>query len=133
MLKGFKEFILRGSVVDLAVGVVVGAAFNGIISSMVKDLITPFIAAIIKAPDFSGLYFTINGSKFLYGDFLNSLVSFLIIATVVYFFVVVPINKLSAKLHKGPPQDAVTKKCPECMSEIPIGAKRCAYCTCKVK
>jgi large conductance mechanosensitive channel len=133
MLKGFKEFILRGSVVDLAVGVVVGAAFNSIVSSLVKDLITPFIAATIKAPDFSGLYFTINGSKFLYGDFLNSLVSFLIIATVVYFFVVLPINKLSAGLHKGPPPEATTKKCPECLSEIPAKANRCAYCTHPVK
>jgi large conductance mechanosensitive channel len=129
MLKGFKEFILRGNAVDLAVGVIVGAAFNNIVSSIVKDLITPLIGAFVNTSDFSSLYFTIHGSKFAYGDFFNSLLSFFIIATVVYFFVVIPINKLTARLHKGPPPEATTKKCSECLSEIPIKATRCAYCT----
>src|SRR5690348_1864215 len=106
MLKGFRDFILRGNVVDLAVGVVIGASFNTIVSSLVKDVLTPFIAAIIKQPDFSKLTFTINGSQFLYGDFLNSLISFLIVAFAIYFFVVLPINTLSARLHKGPPPPA---------------------------
>lgn len=129
MLTGFKNFILRGNVVDLAVGVVVGAAFNTIISSLVKDVLTPFIAALFKQPDFSKLTFTINGSQFLYGDFINALISFFIVAIAVYFFVVVPINALTAHLHKGPPPAATTKKCPECLSDIPVGAKRCAFCT----
>ena len=128
MLNGFKEFILRGSVVDLAVGVVVGAAFNTIVSSLVKDLLTPLIAAIVKQPDFSQLTFTVNGSQFLYGDFVNALISFLIVATAVYFFVVLPINALSSKMHKGPPAEATTRTCPECLSDIPMKAKRCAYC-----
>ncbi|MFA6463512.1 MAG: large conductance mechanosensitive channel protein MscL [Candidatus Paceibacterota bacterium] len=129
MLKGFKEFILRGNVVDLAVGVMVGASFSAVITALVKDLITPFIGAIVKSPDFSGLSFVINGSKFMYGDFLNSLISFLIVATVIYFFVVVPINKLLAIVKKGEPAIPKTKKCPECLSEIPVKAKRCAFCT----
>ncbi len=132
MLKGFKEFILRGSVVDLAVGVVVRAAFNSIVTALVKDLLTPFIAAIVKQPDFSKLTFTINGSQFLYGDFLNALISFLIIAAAVYFFVVVPLNALSRKMHKGPPPEATTRPCPECLSDIPIKAHRCAFCTATV-
>lgn len=129
MLKGFKQFLLRGNVVDMAVGIVIGAAFGAVVTGLVKDLLTPFIAAIVKQPDFSGLTFTIHGSKFLYGDFVNALLSFLIIAAAVYFFVVLPINALVARARKEPPPDPTTKKCPECRSEIPIDAKRCAFCT----
>ena len=132
MLKGFKQFILRGNVVDLAVGVVVGAAFTGIVNALVKDLVTPFISAIIRAPDFSGLHFTINGSKFMLGELLNALISFLIISAVVYFFVVVPLNILISKSKKEAPADPESKKCPECLSEIPMGATRCAFCTAKL-
>ncbi len=132
MLKGFKEFILRGNVVDLAVGVLVGAAFGSVVTALVKDLITPFIGAIVKTPNFSGLSFVINGSRFMYGDFLNALISFLIIASVVYFFVVLPVNSLLNKIKKEKPTDPTTKKCPECLSEIPIEAKRCAFCTTKL-
>lgn len=129
MLKGFRQFLLRGNVVDMAVGVVIGAAFGAVVSSLVKDLLTPLIAAIVKQPDFNALAFTLNGSKFLYGDFLNALLSFLIVAAAVYFFVVLPINALIARSHKEPPADPTTKKCPECRSEIAIDAKRCAFCT----
>jgi large conductance mechanosensitive channel len=128
VLKGFKAFILRGSVVDLAVGVMVGAAFNTVVSSLVKDLMTPLIAAIFKQPNFSNFSFTIRGSQFFYGDFFNTLISFLITAVTIYFFIVVPINKLS-EIHKGPPPEATTKACPECLSNIPVKAHRCAYCT----
>jgi large conductance mechanosensitive channel len=100
-----------------------------VVTGLVKDLLTPFIAAVVKAPDFSGLSFAINGSKFMYGDFLNLLISFVIVAAAVYFFVVVPVNALIARARKEPPADPTTKKCPECLSEIPIGAKRCAFCT----
>lgn len=131
MLKGFKEFILRGNVIDLAVGVMIGASFSAVITALVKDIITPFIGAIVKSPDFSGLYFVINGSKFLYGDFLNALISFLIVASVVYFFVVLPINKLLARIKKDKPLNPTIKNCPECLSEIPLEAKRCAFCTTK--
>jgi large conductance mechanosensitive channel len=129
MLKGFKQFLLRGNVVDIAVGIVIGAAFGAVVTGLVKDLLTPFIAAIVKVPDFSGLNFSLNGSKFAYGDFLNALLSFIIIAAAVYFFVVVPVNALIARARKEPPADPTTKKCPECLSEIPIGARRCAFCT----
>ena len=129
MLKGFKQFLLRGNVVDMAVGIVIGAAFGAVVSGLVKDLLTPLIAAIIKQPDFSALTFTINGSKFLYGEFINALLSFLIVSAAIYFFVVVPVNALIARSRKEPPADPTTKKCPECRSEIAIDAKRCAYCT----
>lgn len=129
MAGGFKQFLLRGNVVDMAVGVVIGAAFATVVSGFVKDLLTPSIAAIVKAPDFSSFFFTIHGSKFLYGDFVNALISFLIVAAVVYYFVVVPMNALVARAHKEPPADPTTRKCPECASEIPIQARRCAYCT----
>jgi large conductance mechanosensitive channel len=127
-MKGFRDFILRGNVVDLAVGVMIGAAFNGLVTALVKDILTPIIAAIFQQPDFSGLTFTINGSQFLYGDFLNAIVSFLIIAIAIYFFVVLPVNKLMARF-KGPAAPMTTKQCPECMSSIPVGAKKCAFCT----
>ena len=127
-LKGFRQFILRGNAVDLAVGVVIGAAFTSIVNSLVKDLLTPLVAAIFRQPDFSGLYFTLNHSRFMYGSFINALVSFLIVASTVYFFVVIPINTLIAKARKEAPEDPATKKCPECLSEIPKEAKRCARC-----
>ena len=129
-MKGFKQFLLRGNVVDLAVGVVVGAAFGAAVTAFVKDLLTPLIAAIVQQPDFSGFSLTINGSKFLYGDFTNALLSFLLVAGAVYFFVVLPINALIARARKEPhPADPTTLKCPECRSEIPADAKRCAFCT----
>ena len=127
-MKGFKAFLLRGNVVDLAVGVVIGIAFGVVITAFVKDLVTPLIAALGGKPDFANLYFTVNNSKFLYGDFLNALLAFALIAAVIYFFVVLPINALVARSHKEPPADPTTKKCTECLSEIPIGAKRCAFC-----
>jgi len=134
MLKGFKEFVLRGNVVDLAVGVVIGASFGTVVNAIVKDLLSPLIAALIKSPDFSGLQFTVNGSTFLYGDFLNAVIAFLIVAFAVYFFVVLPINTLIAKTKRSPkPADPTSKKCPECLSEIPIKATRCAFCTVKVE
>jgi large conductance mechanosensitive channel len=129
MLQGFKKFILRGNVVDLAVGVVVGAAFSAFITALVKDLFTPLIAAVFKAPDFSALSFTLNSSKFLYGDFANALISFVIVSFTVYFFVVLPINTLIARVHKEPKTEPTTKICPECASEISIVAKRCPHCT----
>lgn len=132
MLKGFKQFILRGNVVDLAVGVVIGASFGTVVNSLVKDILTPFISAIFKAPDFSGLSFTINGSNFAYGNFLNALIAFLIVAVAVYFFVVTPINALISKTRKEKPLDPTTKKCNECLSEIPMEASRCAFCTSKI-
>jgi large conductance mechanosensitive channel len=128
-MNGFKQFLLRGNVVDMAVGIVVGAAFGTVVTSFVKDLLTPFIAAVVHAPDFSRIAFELNGSKFLIGDFINSLISFFIIATAVYFAVVLPINTLVARMRRQPPADPTTKKCPECISEIPIQAKRCAFCT----
>jgi large conductance mechanosensitive channel len=125
---GFKQFLLRGNVVDLAVGVVVGAAFGTVVSAFVKDMMTPLLAAVVRKPDFSAFSFTINNSKFLYGDFLNAVVSFVIIATAVYYLVVLPINALVSRAHREPPADPTTKKCPECLSEIPISARRCAHC-----
>ena len=130
MLNGFKQFILRGNVVDLAVGVVIGAAFGNVVTALVKDLITPLVGAIVKAPDFSNMLFTINGSKFMYGDFLNNLISFLLSAIAIYLFVVMPINALTTRMQKQKiPPSSTTKKCPECLSDIPKGAKRCAFCT----
>jgi large conductance mechanosensitive channel len=129
MAGGFKEFLLRGNVVDLAVGVVIGAAFGGVVTAFTKDLLTPLIAAIAGKPDFSAIQFTINSSRFLIGDMINAVVSFLLVATAVFYFVVLPMNALAARSHKEFPADPTTKKCPECMSEIAIAAKRCAFCT----
>jgi len=130
MLSGFKQFILRGNVVDMAVGVVIGAAFAGVVGAFTKDLLTPFIAALVGKPDFSAIAFKINGSVFPVGDFINALVSFLLVAAAVYFFVVTPINALVSRMRKAPaPADPTTKKCPECLSEIPIDARRCAHCS----
>jgi len=127
-MKGFRAFLLRGNVVDLAVAVVIGAAFGTVVQAFVKDLVTPLIAAVGGKPDFSSLNFTINNSKFTYGDFFNALIAFVVIAAVIYYFVVLPVNGLIARARKEPPADPTTKKCTECMSEIPIGAKRCAFC-----
>lgn len=132
MLQGFKQFILKGNVVDLAVGVVVGVAFGNVVTALVKDIITPLIGAFGGQPNFSSIYFTINHSKFMIGDFLNTLISFLINASVIYFFVVLPINKLTSLTKKGKPADPDTKKCPECLSLIPKDAKRCSFCTSKI-
>jgi len=129
MLSGFKQFILRGNVVDMAVGVVVGAAFATVVSAFTRDLLTPLIAALVGKPDFSAISFTINNSQFLIGDFINAAISFLLVAAAVYFFVVTPVNMLVARMRKAPaPADPTTKKCPECLSEIPIDARRCAHC-----
>lgn len=125
----FKAFILRGNVVDLAVAIIIGVAFTTLITAFVEDMITPLLAAIGGKPDFSTLHFTINDSAFLYGDFLNALISFLTIALVVFLFVVTPINELTRRSRKEPPVDPTTKKCPECLTEIPIDARRCAACT----
>ena len=128
-MKGFKQFILRGNVLDLAVAVVMGGAFGAVVTALVKDLITPLIAAVGGKPDFSAIQFEVNGSKFLIGDFVNALVSFLLIGAAVYFFVVLPMNTLLARLRRGEaPPDPTTKECPECLSTIPIAAKRCAFC-----
>jgi len=128
-MNGFKQFLLRGNVVDMAVGIVIGAAFGSVVTSFVKDLLTPFIAAIVRKPDFSAIAFQINGSSFMVGDFVNSIVSFVIIAAAIYFGVVLPINTLIARVNRQPPTDPTTKRCPECISEVPIQAKRCAFCT----
>jgi len=130
MLSGFKQFVLRGNVIDLAVAVVIGGAFGAVVTALVKDLLTPLIAAAGGQPDFSAIAFTVNGSKFLIGDFVNSIVSFLMIAAAVYFTVVAPMNAIVARRRRGePPADPTTKKCPECLSEVPIAARRCAFCT----
>jgi large conductance mechanosensitive channel len=134
MLKDFKKFILRGNVIDLAVAVVVGAAFSSIVTSLVKDLVTPLVAAIGGKSNFAGLYFTINHSEFKYGDFINTIVSFLIIATVVFFFVVQPLNKLMSRLN--PKDDVDTpaeRECPACLSAVPAAATRCKFCTITLK
>ena len=130
MFQGFKQFMLRGNVLELAVAVVMGAAFGAVVTAMVKDLITPFIAAIIGKPDFSAIQFTINESKFLIGDLINAVVSFLLIGAAVYFFIVLPVNKILARMRRGEAApDPTTKKCPECLSDVPIAARRCAFCT----
>ncbi len=126
MFKGFREFVLRGNVVDLAVGVVIGVAFGTVVTAFVKDLLTPVIAAIFQKPDFSGFYFVVNNSKFIYGDFINAVISFLLIAAAVYYFVVLPVNHLMKRFEKQALPDK--KKCPECQSDIPLDARRCAFC-----
>jgi large conductance mechanosensitive channel len=128
ILEGFKNFILRGNAVDLAVGVVIGAAFNGLIQGIVKDLLTPLIGAIAKVPNFSNLSFTLNGSKFLYGDLINSVISFLLVAVAIYFFVILPMNAIMSKTAKKG-QKPTFQKCPECLSDIPFEAKRCSHCS----
>jgi large conductance mechanosensitive channel len=130
MLKGFRQFVMRGNVLDLAVAVVMGAAFGAVVTAMVKDLLTPLIAAIVGKPDFSAISLTINNSQLLIGAFLNDVVSFLLIAAAVYFFVVAPVNAIIARSRRGEaPPDPTSKKCPECLSDVPIAARRCAFCT----
>jgi large conductance mechanosensitive channel len=128
MLKGFRDFILRGNVVDLAVAVVIGAAFSAIVNSLVSDLINPAIAAIVQKPDFSYLVLTVHGGKIKYGNFLNALIQFLLVAAAVYFFVVLPLNTLFAKFKPVPAAPPAVKPCPECLSDIPVAAKRCSHC-----
>lgn len=129
MLTGFKQFLMRGNVVDLAVAVVIGGAFGAVVAALVKDLLTPLIAAIVGQPDFSAIQFTVNGSRFLIGDFINAIVSFVLVAAAIYFFVVAPMNAIVARRRRGEaPPDPTTKKCPECLSEVPIAARRCAFC-----
>jgi len=129
LVRDFKAFLMRGNVVDLAVAVAVGAAFLAVVTAFVDDLITPIIAAMAGKTDFSSLTFTVNDSEFRYGSFLNALISFVTIAAAVFFFVVVPYNAFQTRMRKEPPPDPTTRKCPECLSEIPIGATRCAFCT----
>lgn len=128
MIKEFKQFLLRGNVVDLAVGVVVGASFGAVVTSIVSDILTPFIGAIAKVPDFSGLYFVLNDSKFMYGHFLNAIISFLLVTGSIFFFVVKPINIMISRSKKDIANNPTTKKCKECLSDIPLEAKRCSHC-----
>lgn len=128
MFKGFRDFILRGNVIDLAVAVVIGVAFGAVVTSLVGDIITPLIAAIVHKPDFSSLVLDVNGGKVMYGKFLNALISFLLIAASVYFFFVLPVNALFKRFNPPAAAPASTRPCPECLSEIPLGAKRCSHC-----
>ncbi len=128
-MKDFKEFLLRGNLVDMAVGIVVGVAFAAVVTALVGDLITPLIAAIGGQPDFSGLSFTINNSHFLYGAFINSAITFVVIAAVIFFLVVKPVNALMARRKTDTPVDETVKDCPYCLSQIPAAASRCAFCT----
>jgi large conductance mechanosensitive channel len=129
MLDGFKKFILRGNVVDMAVGVVVGAAFGGVVTELTKAFLMPLIQVIVGKPDYSNLKFTVRNTPFPIGDFVNACISFILIAAAVYFFVVLPVNMLVARMHRGDkPADPTTKKCTECLSEIPLAARRCAHC-----
>ncbi|MBN9616376.1 MAG: mechanosensitive ion channel protein MscL [Acidobacteriales bacterium 59-55] len=126
MLKGFRDFVLRGNVLDLAVAVIIGAAFSTIVASLTKDIINPLIAALVGKPDFSALVAHVNGGVVTYGNFINAVIAFLLLAFVIYFFLVLPANKLMARV-KGP--EAVTNKtCAECLSEIPVAAHRCKFC-----
>ena len=133
ILTEFKEFILRGNVVDLAVAVVIGAAFGAVIAALVKDLLTPLIAAVFGKPDFSSLTFTINKSKFLYGDFINAVITFVSVAAAIFFLVVKPLNYVTERRRRGQGDDDTDDRpCPECLSTIPKEAKRCAFCTAEV-
>ena len=129
-MKGFKEFLLRGNVLDLAVAVIIGGAFGAIVNSLVKDVLTPLIAAIVQSPDFSAIALDLNGSKLMIGSFLNAVIAFVLVAIAVYFFIVLPMNALVARQRRGEaPPDPTSKKCPECLSDVPIAARRCAHCT----
>ena len=132
MLKEFKQFVLRGNVVDLAVGVVIGVAFGVVISALVADLLTPLIAAIAGKHDFSALTFTVHHSTFLYGSFINAVIAFVLISAAVFFFVVRPVNALMARRKTEPAAETETRECPECLSSIPAAARRCAFCTAQV-
>ena len=130
MLKGFRQFVMRGNVIDLAVAVVIGGAFGAVVSALVTNIITPLIAAIVGKPDFSAFNVTINGAVISYGVFLNAAVGFLLVAAAVYFFMVAPMNAWKARAARNAtPADPTSKKCPECLSEIPVAARRCAFCT----
>jgi large conductance mechanosensitive channel len=129
-VKGFREFLTRGNLLELAVAVIIGTAFTAVVTAIVKDLITPLIAAIWKQPNFSTLTFTVHGSKFLYGDFINALLTFVIIAAVVYFLIVLPMAKLIMRMERN--KEATERDCPECLSAIPLAATRCKYCTVEV-
>jgi large conductance mechanosensitive channel len=130
MMSGFRQFILRGNVIDLAVAVVIGGAFGAVVAALVKDLLTPLIGAVFGSPDFSALVVTVNGSRFLVGDFVNAIVSFVLVAAAVYYVIVVPVNAINARRNRGEaPPDPTTKKCPECLTEVPVAARRCAACT----
>lgn len=129
MLKEFRDFVLRGNLVDLAVAVIIGTAFAAVVTALVGTMITPLIAAVGGQPDFSALTFTINGSRFMYGAFINALLSFLIVAAVVFFFVVKPVNALMTRRRPEPAPAVTTRPCPDCLSEIPLAATRCAFCT----
>jgi large conductance mechanosensitive channel len=131
-MRGFREFIVRGNLVDLAVAVVIGAAFSTVVSALVADLVTPLIAAIGGKPDFGALSFTVNHSQFRYGHFLNALLSFLIVAAVIYFLVLKPVAALLERMRTEPPVAEETRRCPECLSDIPTAARRCAFCTAEV-
>jgi large conductance mechanosensitive channel len=132
LLSEFKSFLLRGNLVDLAVAIVIGVAFGALVNALVKDFVTPIIAAIAGKHDFSSLAFTIHKSRFLYGDFINALITFASVAAAIFFFVVKPVNALTARYRKEPPPDPSIKKCPECLSDIPAAARRCAFCTSEV-
>ena len=125
---GFKKFLLRGNVVDLAVAVLIGAAFGALVLALTKDFITPLLAAIGGKPDFGNLHFTVNKSKFLYGDFVNFLIAFVILAAVIYFLVVLPVNALMERFKPSPDEPTPVKDCPECLSSIPAAARKCAFC-----
>jgi large conductance mechanosensitive channel len=129
MLRDFKQVLVRGNVVDLAVAVITGAAFGAVVTALVADFITPLIAAVGGQQDFSALTFSVNGSVFRHGHFLNQLLAFVMIAAVVFFFVVRPINWIVERSRREPPVDPTTKKCSECLGEVPLAAKRCAFCT----
>ena len=132
MFKGFRDFVLRGNVVDLAVAVVLGTAFTRVITALVESFLTPLIAAVGGKHDFSDLAFMIHGSRFGYGDFINAFVTFVIIAAVMFFLVIKPVNALLERLRPEPAVDQETRSCPECLSDIPTGARRCAFCTAQV-
>jgi large conductance mechanosensitive channel len=131
-MKDFKEFLLRGNLVDMAVGIVIGIAFAAVVTALVADLITPLIAAIGGNRDFSSLSFTINKSHFLYGAFINALITFVVIAAVMFFLVVKPVNTLMTRRKTETPVDEQTRQCPECLSEVPVLARRCAFCTAEI-
>jgi len=128
MIKGFRDFILRGNVIDLAVAVVIGGAFTAIVNALVADIVNPLIAAIVHKPDFSALILDVNGGKIKYGDFMNAIISFLLIAAVVYFVFVLPINALMKKFKPAEAAPPVTRPCPQCLSDIPLAATRCSHC-----
>jgi large conductance mechanosensitive channel len=129
MIKGFGRFLMRGNVIDLAVAVVIGGAFGAVVTALVKDLITPLIAAAVGKPDFSTLAFTVNGSRFALGDFTNAVIAFILVAAAVYFFVVAPLNAVTERFKKPDAEPVAMRECPECLSDIPAAAKRCKYCT----